>query len=81
MLGGIGGKFFDTYIVAIPHMICGVVVVLVGIIMILEYFKKDNKDDYILIKKSMYIILGMSVNIDALVVGFTAFHEVYSLLL
>jgi putative Mn2+ efflux pump MntP len=81
LLGGIGGKFFDTYIVAIPHMICGVVVVLVGIIMILEYFKKDNKDDYILIKKSMYIILGMSVNIDALVVGFTAFHEVYSLLL
>ena len=48
--------------------------------MIISAFKNCNKDDSLLIKKSMYIILGMSVSVDAMVVGFTAFHEVNPIL-
>ena len=49
--------------------------------MLISAFKNDDKDDSMLIKKSMYIILGMSVSIDALVVGFTAFYETVSILI
>lgn len=80
-LGGVAGNLFDTYIVAIPNMIGGIVIALIGIIMIFEAFKKNDKDDSVLIKKSMYLILGMSVSVDALVVGFTSFFEVNALLL
>lgn len=80
-LGGVVGKFFDTYIVAIPNFIGGVIIALIGFIMILEAFKKNDNDESVLIRKSMYMILGMSVSIDALVVGFTAFHEVNEILL
>lgn len=80
-LGGMAGRFFDTYVVSIPNMIGGLVISLIGFIMIISAFKNNNKDDSILINKSMYIILGMSVSIDALVVGFTAFHEVNSIAL
>lgn len=75
-LGGIAGRFFDTYIVSIRHVIGGIIISLIGIIMISSAFKHSDKDDSVLIKKSMYMILGMSVSVDALVVGFTAFHEV-----
>ena len=74
-LGGIAGRFFDTYVVSIPSMIGGIIISLIGLVMIISAFKNNDKDDSILIKKSMYIILGMSVSVDALVVGFTAFHE------
>lgn len=80
-LGGVGGRFFDTYVVAIPNVIGGIVIALIGLIMIIEAFKNNDNDDSVLIKKSMYMILGMSVSIDALVVGFTAFHEVNQILL
>lgn len=79
-LGGIAGRFFDTYIVSIPNLIGGIIISFIGFIMIISAFKNSDKDDSLLIKKSMYIILGMSVSVDALVVGFTAFYEVNPIL-
>ena len=47
---------------------------IVGILIIIDGFKeKENK---ILMKNSTCIILGISVSIDALVIGFTAFHHI-----
>lgn len=80
-LGGLTGRLFDTYIISMPKVIGGVIISLIGIIMIISAFKKDDKDDSLLIKKSMYIILGMSVSIDALVVGFTAFYEIQAIVI
>lgn len=80
-LGGIAGRFFDTYIVSIPNLIGGIIISFIGLLMIISAFKNSDKDDSLLIKKSMYIILGMSVSVDALVVGFTAFHEVSPILI
>ncbi|MBD7914181.1 manganese efflux pump [Clostridium sp. Sa3CUN1] len=80
-LGGVAGRFFDTYIVSIPNAIGGIVVLGIGVIMLVSAFKNDDKDDSMLIKKSMYLILGMSVSIDALVVGFTAFYETIKVLI
>ena len=38
-----------------------------------------DKGNSLLIKNSMVIILGISVSIDALIIGFTTFHQVGSL--
>ncbi|MDV4149762.1 manganese efflux pump [Clostridium sp. AL.422] len=79
-LGGVTGRFFDTYVVSIPSMIGGIIIALIGLIMIISAFNNSDKDDSLLISKSMHIILGMSVSIDALVVGFTAFYQVNPIL-
>lgn len=75
-LGSLGGKIFNMYIASIPNIVGGIIIAIVGLVMIIEAFKNDDEDDSILIKKSMYVILGVSVSIDALVVGFTTLHKV-----
>lgn len=78
LVGGICGNFFDTYIASIPNLIGGIIIGIVGIVMIIEGMKGGDDDNSFLDKKFMHILLGISVSIDALVVGFTAFHHVGS---
>ena len=80
-LGGIAGRVFDTYVVSMSSIVGGIIISLIGFIMLISAFKNNDKDDSLLIKKSMYIILGMSVSVDALVVGFTAFYDVIGVLI
>lgn len=75
-IGGVAGIFFDTYIASIPNVIGGIIIGCIGSLMIIEGFKKEDKDESLLIRNCMYIVLGVSVSIDALVVGFTAFHHI-----
>lgn len=81
LMGGVSGIFFDTYVASIPNIIGGIIIAIIGIVMIVEGLKSDKDDNSILDKKYMHIILGVSVSIDALVVGFTAFHHVGSYVL
>lgn len=73
-LGGILGYFFNTYVTSIPNVLGGIVIGALGIFMIIEGFKE--KEESILAKKGMILILGISVSIDALVIGFSAFSNV-----
>ena len=63
--GAIMGFLFEKYITAIPNIIGGTAIGIVGAMMI----KNENED--LVLKNIMYLILGVSVSIDALVVGFT----------
>ena len=73
-LGGYLGYFFNTYIVNVPEILGGIVIGIVGIFMIIEGTKERKES--VLTKKSMIFILGISVSIDALVIGFTAFNSI-----
>ena len=64
------GFLFEKYITAIPNIIGGTAIGIVGAMMIKEGFEKNENEDLVL-KNIMYLILGVSVSIDALVVGFT----------
>ncbi|MEE0931955.1 MAG: manganese efflux pump [Clostridium sp.] len=77
LLGGIGGHLFEKYITTIPNIVGGVAIAIVGILMIKEGFE-DNET--LLLKREMVIILGISVSIDAFVVGFTGFNYISSAL-
>ena len=81
LIGGLTGRIFDTYIVNIPNVIGGIIIGIIGVIMILDGLKDEGNSNSILEKKYMHIILGVSVSIDALVVGFTAFHHIGGYLL
>ena len=72
--GGSLGYLFDTYITSIPSIAGGMIMGIVGILIIIDGFK--DKENEILMKNSTCIILGVSVSIDALVVGFTLFHHI-----
>ncbi|MPQ44048.1 manganese efflux pump MntP family protein [Clostridium tarantellae] len=69
-IGAYGGIVFETYVATIPNIIGGMIISFVGVMMIKEGM--ENKEESILDKFKMYIILGISVSIDALVIGFTA---------
>lgn len=74
--GAYAGFLFNTYIVSVPKVIGGIVITLVGILMIKEGL--ENKEECALVKPGMWIILGVSVSIDAMVVGFTALNNIIS---
>lgn len=74
LIGAVCGYIFDNYVATIPNILGGGVIALVGVLMIKEGM--EHKDECILLNHKMYIILGLSVSIDALVVGFTALHDI-----
>ncbi len=69
LIGAYFGLFFSTYIIAIPRIMGGAIIVTVGIIMIRDGI--EHKNNIFLLNNKMYFILGASVSIDALVIGFT----------
>lgn len=75
-VGSIAGYYFVNYISSLPEVIGGVVIAIVGVIMINDGM--NHKEECILFSPKMYIILGASVSIDALVVGFTALGTINS---
>lgn len=74
-LGGIQGKLFCKYIVCMPQIFSGITILILGIIMLINSFKRDDEDETFLVTRGMYIILGITVSIDALVVAFTNFNH------
>lgn len=75
-IGAYAGFMFNTYIVTIPQIIGGTIISIVGVLMIKDGFEKKRQN--ILLSFKMYIILGISVSIDAAVVGFTIFNKINS---
>lgn len=78
-IGAYAGFLFNTYVAAMPTIIGGIIIALVGVIMIKEGI--DNKGKCPLLKPKMYLILGISVSIDAMVVGFTVLDNITKVIL
>jgi putative Mn2+ efflux pump MntP len=70
------GIYFTKYITTMPNIAGGLVILIVGLLMIKEGM--DERGVCLQFKPSMYILLGVSVSIDALIVGFTAFNHISS---
>ena len=78
-IGAYAGFLFNTYIASMPSIIGGIIIALVGVIMIKEGI--DNQGKCPLLKPKMYFILGISVSIDAMVVGFTVLNNITKVIL
>ncbi|MDD3223720.1 MAG: manganese efflux pump [Clostridium sp.] len=75
-LGAYLGFIFSKYVVFVPQIFAGMIVCIVGLFMIREGFL--NKEDTLFLENKMYFILGISVSIDAFVVGFSALNNIQS---
>ena len=78
-VGGVLGNYINTHIVPISDTLGGIVIFVIGVLMIIDGFKA--KEETILAKKIMVLVLGISVSIDAIVIGFTVFHSISSITL
>lgn len=78
-IGAYAGFLFNTYVVAMPSIIGGMIIATVGVLMIKEGF--ENNGQCPLLKPKMYFILGVSVSIDAMVVGFTVLNSTTNFIL
>ena len=76
ILGAYAGIWFNTYVTSVPNIIGEIIISLVGVVMIKEGF--ENKGKCPLINPKMCIILGISVSIDAMVIGFTVLDKLKS---
>lgn len=74
LMGSYMGYLFNTYILAIPKIIGGIIIAIVGIMMLKEGMKRSSSR--IIVSRKMYFILGISVSIDAAVVGFTVLNNI-----
>jgi len=77
-IGGSLGYYVDKYIIEISNILGGAAIVLVGLLMITQGAKNEKSN--MINKRSMVILLGISVSIDALVVGFISMHDLCNLL-
>lgn len=78
IIGGAIGYYVDIYIIEISNILGGVTLAVVGLLMIIQGIKNENSS--MLNKRSMVILLGISVSIDALIVGFITMHHLGNLL-
>jgi len=78
-IGAYAGFLFNTYVAAMPAIIGGIIISFVGVIMIKEGLENQGKCP--LLKPKMYLILGVSVSIDAMVVGFTVLNNITKVML
>lgn len=76
LIGALAGFVFTIYITSVPTIIGGALVSVVGF-MILKEGREEKEECYVL-KPGMIVVLGMSVSIDALVIGFTALNNISS---
>ncbi|KZL89768.1 manganese efflux pump MntP family protein [Clostridium magnum] len=76
IIGAYAGFLFNTYIASVPKLIGGALITIVGVMMLKEGF--ESKDECPLIRPGMFIVLGISVSIDAMVIGFTALNNISS---
>ncbi|MPM38428.1 manganese efflux pump MntP [bioreactor metagenome] len=74
LIGGLGGKVFTEKIASVPAVVGGIIISIVGVLMIKEGL--ENKGECPILQPKMYVILGVSVSIDAIVVGFVTLSNI-----
>lgn len=78
-IGAFAGFLFNRYVASMPTIIGGVIIALVGVMMIKEGM--ENQGSCPILKTKMYFVLGISVSIDAMVVGFTVLNNITNVVL
>lgn len=78
-LGGIIGHYFEEYIAGIPSILGSIIMGVVGIIMLID--GRKNEDENIILKDSVIVTLGISVSIDAFVIGFSVLSKFTNILI
>lgn len=73
-IGATFGYIINSYVISVPEIIGGIIQIMVGFLMLWQGYRQG--EGQFRIRKDMYAILGISVSIDAMIVGFAVlFYE------
>jgi putative Mn2+ efflux pump MntP len=75
LIGAGVGKYIDQNIFNITGYLSGIIILLIGFLLLREGYKNDEACIYTNLKFWTYIVLGVSVSIDALGVGFSVLYN------
>lgn len=73
--GALLGNYINTKIIKITDITSGIIILLIGIILFKDGFKKEEECIYRRLTFWTVIILSISVSIDALGIGFSVMHK------
>lgn len=73
--GALLGNYINTQIIKITDIASGIIILVIGIILFQEGFKKEEECIYRRLTFWTVVILGISVSIDALGIGFSVMHR------
>lgn len=73
--GALLGNFINFKIIKISDFFSGLIILIIGIFLFNEGFKKEEKCIYRRLTLLSIVVLGISVSIDALGVGFSVFYN------
>lgn len=81
LAGALLGGFIDTNLFSITGYISGGIIFLLGVLLFREGYKNEEECIYRKLDFWTYIILGISVSIDALGIGFSVLYDLDLLLI
>lgn len=70
------GFLFNKYVAFVPKVVGGALVLATGVLMLRDGLK--NKNECLFVKPGMVTIVGISVSIDAFIIGFTVLNDMES---
>lgn len=79
-LGAGLGSYIDSNLFNITGYISGMIILIIGFLLLWEGYKEDEACIYVNLELWTYIVLGVSVSIDALGVGFSVLYPLNLLL-
>jgi putative Mn2+ efflux pump MntP len=74
-LGAVVGNYIDANFFTITGYMSGIVILFLGILLFREGYKKEEECIYTNLTFWTYVVLGISVSIDALGVGFSILYN------
>jgi len=75
LIGALLGNFINQRIIEISDIASGIIILIIGIILFREGFKKEEECIYRRLTFISIVILGISVSIDALGIGFSVLYN------
>lgn len=72
--GALLGNYINTQIIKISNLASGIIILIIGFILFREGFKREEECIYRKLTFWTVVLLGISVSIDALGIGFSIMH-------
>jgi len=79
--GAFLGNFINNNLFQISNLLSGIIIVFIGLLLLKDGYEKDEVCTYVNFTFFSYVVLGVSVSIDALGVGFSILYNLKNLIL
>ena len=79
--GAFLGNYINNNLFEISNLVSGIIILFIGLLLLKEGYERDEVCTYVSFTVFSYVVLGISVSIDALGVGFSILYDLKYLVL